>query len=241
MKNTVFTLLLVLLTLSACGGTAPEASITEVTRIVEIEVEVTRLVDVVVTEVVEVVKEVVVTATPLPTPKASPTPRATATPEAPEVGTVTKPVPVGESVDLVSTSEDGEQQEVTITVLEVIRGDEALQRIMAANQFNDRPPEGYDFVMALIEATAPESNSGLVEISKYSAATVIDGRILEYFDMDYLPCCLDPDFDIQLLPGGTGQGWLALPAAVDELNPLMLIGSPEGGVYFSLATPEPTS
>ncbi len=228
----VFVIVLVLLVLVACGGggtAEPEIAEVEVTRIVEkeveVEVEVTRLVEVEVTRLVEVEKKVVVTATPKPTPK------PTATPNAPKVGTRANPIPIGTARTLIKNGEI----EFELTVVEVFRGTDALQRIKSANQFNDDPPDGFEFVLILASVAYTGEDKGLLEVNEFVASSVTNDRVISYSDtFIYSPCCLEPTFDMQLLQGGTGEGWIALPVAVDDPAPLMLIGEVSTGVFFSL-------
>ncbi|MBK9052835.1 MAG: hypothetical protein IPL78_18545 [Chloroflexi bacterium] len=174
----------------------------EVTRqVVEtVEVEVTRIVEIEVTKIVQV------------TPNQNAHPTATATPVA-RLGTSNLPYPLGQSAALVK---DG-VIEFTFTILESIRGDIALQRIQAANRFNDPPPAGFEFVLMHVEVNYTGADQGVLEISKNGASIVTSGSIIEYFDtFTYSPCCLEPDFDFQLLSGGKADGWFAMPVGIND-------------------------
>lgn len=216
------------------GCSAPEAEVIRETVISEVPVtvEVTSISEVEVTRVVEVPVTVLfkVTAEPTNTPLPTATPKVTSTPEI-KVGSSQSPIPVGEAGYLVQSGE----LDFTVTVLEAIRGADALSRIKAANQFNEDPPEGYEFVLLHVEVEYIGSDAGPLEIDKTLTAVVTKGNVINYFDtFIYAPCCLEPDFDLQLLAGGIGDGWFALPVALDDTNPLMLLGPVDGGVYFSL-------
>lgn len=228
--NVVLASVVLLLILASCGEAAAgdvvevtrvvlEESQVEVTRLVEVEVEVTRVVEVEVTRVVEV--EVIATAVP---------PTNTPTPEAPEVGTAGSPVPLG-TAQLV---ENADGQSISVTVSEVIRGDDALDRIMAANQFNDPPTEGFEYVLLHVDVSTPADNEGAITLDHSSLQVVTNNRVIRWFDAGSGACCLVPEFDFQMLPGGTGDGWVALLVAVDDPAPMMLLGDADRGVYFSL-------
>lgn len=235
----VFVFILVALgfMLAACGGgetatsevvTVQETVVVEVpvTQVVEVttEVEVTRVVELEVTREVEVV----VTATPPPTPV------PTDTPDAPEIGTRQNPHPVGTIASAMQNGVLG----FDVSIKEVIRGDEALQRIRAANPYNDPPPAGFEFVLFLTEIAYTGEDQGVLAIDKWDLSIVTDGRIIDYSDTtNYSPCCLEPDFEIELLSGGTAEGWAALPVTIDDQAPLLLIGDSSDGIYFSL-TPD---
>jgi hypothetical protein len=218
--------------LSACGGAPAEIVTVQETVVVEVPatviVQVTRAVEVEVTRLVKVTEEVIVTATPTPTPP------PTSTPDAPQLGSRDNPYPLGTAAGL--EFDDGSQTiPFALTVKEVLRGEPALARIMAANQFNDPPPDGFEFVLLLVEAAYTGPDDGVLELSKSMASSVTNRRIIAYSDtFTYSPCCVEPEFDMQLLSGGTGEGWIALPVAVDDPNPLLLVGKAERGVYLSL-------
>jgi hypothetical protein len=218
MKARIILFSAVLLT-TACA--APPASIPvtiEVTRSVEVTslVEVTRIVERVVT----------------PTPR--PTPMPTATPQGAEVGSRTNPHFVGQAASLVL----GGKLEFTLTVVEVLRGDVAYARILQANQFNDPAPAGFEFILAHIEVEYTGSDQGVLQVSKSDFAVITKGRAIRYVDtFTYSPCCLQPDLELSLFQGGSGDGWIALPVAVDDTDPLLAIGlraDGSGGVFFSL-------
>ncbi len=215
-----------LMALVACGGGQSDVlSEVEVTRGVESEIEVTRIVEVEVTRLVEV------EVTRVVAPTATPEPPATATPDAPEIGTLESPVPLGESTAITKNGD----QNALVTVLEVLRGDEAIQMAVAANQFNEPGPEGFEIVLARVAVEYLEGE-GVFEIGNSSVSSVTNNQVIEYFDFAMeLPCCVEPEFELQLLPGGTGEGWAKMMVQDGDPAPLMLLGDPGDGVYFSLA------
>ena len=171
------------------------------------------------------------TRTLRPTPVRTATPRATATPD---FGTRNSPYQLGQVANLVR----GGVLNFQLQVVEVIRGADAYSRILSANMFNDAPPAGYEFVLMRIHIAYTGADQGVLSLDKYDMAVVTSGRIITYRDtIIYSPCCIEPDFDFQLLVGGEGEGWLALPVVVDDPNPLLVIGIHDdgtGGIYFSL-------
>jgi hypothetical protein len=232
----VFFILLPLLLcsfLSACGSGASEAEVVTVQETVVVEVpvtsvvEVTREVEIEVTRLVEVTKQVIVTVTPRPTPM------PTATPDAPIVGVRANPVPIGTPHGL-AIDNNGDEIEFDLTVLEVVRGADALAQIKSANSFNEAPPEGFEFVTILVEFAYTGEDKGVLETRRGYASSVTNNRIINYSDMMDSPCCLEPAFDMQLLQSGVGQGWIGLYVAVDDPAPLLLIGEADEGAFFSL-------
>ncbi len=106
-----------------------------------------------------------------------------------------------------------------IQVLQVVRGDEALQMVLDANQFNDPPPEGMEYVLVLVHATSTYEDNESHEISDFDFALTGD-RLIRYdpaFVFD-----LEPVLDAELLPGGESEGWLAFPVSIDEGNTILI-------------------
>lgn len=225
---TILLVLLAALGLVACSN---QEQVVEVTRVVtEVnETEVTRLVEVEVTRVVEVPVQVtrvveierIVTSTPLP---------ATPTPRAPEQGFSDNPYPLGSTVQMIT----GDSLEFDFTVLEVLRGDEAWQRVRAANQFNDAPGPDNEYIMARVAVQFNGPGTGILELNESDIELVSQGRIYDWFSVSDA-CCLDPSFDFELLPGAYAEGWFAWPIPPDPKAMLKL-----GSVYFSLSQ-EPSS
>lgn len=210
----VIAVMSLLFVLAACAPAAP----VEVTRIVQVEV--TRLVEVEVTR--QVLTEVTRVVPPTPTPR----PPATATPEAPMAGTMENPVPVGAPADVVIRRNDGEF-EATITVLETVRGDEAWRMAREAHPTNDPPPPGFEYVVALIDV-AYHAGDGVLDMGGFYTTTITDNRVIDHTDLLWdAPCCFDPPFELELLPGGSGTGWTVFLAAVGDPSPIMWLRDAE--------------
>ena len=192
----------------------------EVTRIVEteveVEVEVTRLVEIPV-EVTRIVEEVVFVTPTSPPP--------TSTPDTPDYGSRGNPYPIGTSASL--TYDD--KVEFDFTVLEVIRGEEAWQRVSAANRYNDAAPSGTEYVMAKVAAEYTGKDEGILEVNKRDVGIVSGGRIFDSRDVEDA-CCLEPGFDFELLQGGFGEGWFAWTVPPDPEMTLKL-----GPLFFDLS------
>lgn len=134
--------------------------------------------------------------------------------DANELGTSrSQPAPLGETV-----ATDSWQ----ITVSEVIRGDSAWNMIAEANQFNDPPADGMEYVLArlIVRNISSQDSAEVIDSSSFSttgsANTVHD-----------TPTIVEPEpiLDHRLYPGGEAEGWIALQAAEGEEN-LMIIFEP---------------
>jgi hypothetical protein len=114
------------------------------------------------------------------------------------------PAPFGETV----ITEDWE-----VIILDTLRGQDAWIVILDANQFNDPPEEGMEYILVKARArnigTADES----MPIDGFFFKTMGMGNVL--YDV---PSVVDPSptFECYLFPGGVCEGWAALQAGVDE-------------------------
>jgi len=187
------------------------------------------------------------TFTPYPTDTPKPTPTSTVTPlkpthtplkptdtPKPQMGTRNMPYPIGEASQLTMSG----NIQFTLTIKEVLRGDEALSKIQEANPSNNPPPSGFEFVLILAEVNYNGNDGGLLTIEKDFFSTITSSRLINYTQTTgYTPCCLEPDFSFSLFHGGVAEGWIALPVYTNDASPLLVIGilsNGTGGVFFSL-------
>ena len=136
-----------------------------------------------------------------------------------EAGSRKNPLKVGESFDGVYTEYDDYQYGMTITLLEVISGDEAWELIKAANQFNDPPGEGMQYIMAKFSVTYHTDIGG--EDRPLELNSVDFSYSTSSYRIENLPRVVEPDpaFDIELYEGATGEGWIVFLATADEESP----------------------
>jgi hypothetical protein len=102
-----------------------------------------------------------------------------------------------------------------ITVLEVVRGAEAAQRITEANQFNDPAPEGQEYLLARVRVqylgdAAPDATV-MVDQSSFK----ITGSANVVYDRPSI-VAPRPALDASLFPGGQVEGWVVVQAPADE-------------------------
>jgi hypothetical protein len=114
------------------------------------------------------------------------------------------PAPFGETI----TTKDWQ-----VTILEVVRGDEAWQMAQEANEFNDPPEEGMEYLAILVQAR---------NISTTDSPTMVDGTWFKATGAENVlydwPSVVDPSpaFECELFAGGRCQGWVMLQAAQGE-------------------------
>ncbi len=157
-----------------------------------------------------------------PTPPDSDKSNSDQTDDTDKLGSRKNPLKVGETFDGVYTEYRDYQFGVTITLVEVISGEEAWKLIEAKNKFNDPPGEGKQYIMAKFSVHYHTDISGEdrpLELNthdfSYSTSTY---AIVDMVDM---PSVVEPDpaFDIELYEGATGEGWVVFLADADDPSP----------------------
>lgn len=153
-------------------------------------------------------------------------------------GTVGKsrsnPAPIGTKVNF---SLDGalESYSGTLSVDQVIRGEEAWKMISAANMINGAPKEGYEYILAKI-SIGIESNKkegAKVDVSPMNFTLVsTEGK-------DYDPVLIvppDPSLRTSLYAGASHSGWAVFQVKKDDANPVIAFGREydgTGGYWFA--------
>jgi len=116
------------------------------------------------------------------------------------------PAPFGETV----VTEDWQ-----VTFLEVVRGEEAWNIVQEANEFNDPPDEGMEYiaVKAHVRYIGTEDKSAQIDGSYFQ--TTGSANVLYE-----LPPVVDPipPLEAALFPGGEYEGWVVVQAAQGETD-----------------------
>lgn len=106
------------------------------------------------------------------------------------------------------------------TILEVLRGDEAWDAVYEANEYNDEPEEGMEYV--LIHAHVRNISSEDVPVlADYDLFDIV-GENNEVYDKVYLTLP-EPELDAWLYPNGEAEGWVSLQAAKDEAGLTLIL------------------
>lgn len=109
-----------------------------------------------------------------------------------------------------------------LLITDVIRGNEAWTMVQEANQFNEPPLEGFEYIAIKVRTRYIGTEDKAVNIdgtffkSTGSAGVLYDAPTI----VDPLP-----QLDISLYPGGEFEGWIVVQASVDETN-MMLVFEP---------------
>ena len=137
-------------------------------------------------------------------------------PQVAEQPTATPPPAGGEEgatrANPVSLGAVGSAVQWDIQVLEVIRGDDAWDALLAASEWNDPPSDGFEYVLVKI-ATERTGDNEAKEIG--SVDFDITGSEAVLYESPWLTNP-DPELDAELLPGGTTEGWLSFIAREGE-------------------------
>jgi hypothetical protein len=214
MNKTFVTLISIFILLAACAPTEAEIQSTVQAAIAQTQAAYTPTPTLTFTP--SFTNTPIFTSTPKPTntPKPSPTPKQ---------GTIQDPLRSTED-RLFTITKLGETSVFELHILQVIRGDEAYRIIKSANMFNDKPPEGMEYVLIQLQAI---SNSGTLKLSGYDFVLVSKGQLFDGFAS--LVCCLKDEgyqeFEANIvLPGVTAEGWIARPVFIDDPAPMLAIG-----------------
>jgi hypothetical protein len=120
-------------------------------------------------------------------------------------------------------------------VLEVIRGDEAYDMIMEANEFNDPPGEGLEYILLRVYVRNLEATEEASEIEGSMFHVTGDNNILYRYPYVVEP---EPEMEARLYPGGEWAGWLVYEIGIGEGNPLLVFGDvfdlSRGGRFVAL-------
>lgn len=101
------------------------------------------------------------------------------------------------------------------SILEVVRGDAAWNLVLNANQFNEPPSEGYEYIAVkfFVRHIGTEDKSNSIDGFFYN----LTGSANILHD---LPSVVDPDpaLDVSLYPGGEFEGWVVFQSIIGETN-----------------------
>jgi len=175
------------------------------------------------------------TVAPTDTPISTPTPvPPTPTPKGPD-GTRQSPLPMGPEGTIY---DDDTGATLGVTITQMVRGDEAWQRIQAANMFNDPPSAGNEYMLIYVVIHYLKATGG----KTYTAWLDAD---IEYLDSGgrllSSAGVVEPEPSLRDAPdiyeGGTAEGWYSfeVPAGDNSLLVAFDLGyRGQGGLWFTL-------
>ncbi len=102
-----------------------------------------------------------------------------------------------------------------LSIVEVVRGDGAWKMIQEANQFNEPPLEGFEYIAVKVHVRyiGTEDKAEFIDGSFFKST----GSAGVLYDA---PTVVDPSpqLDISLYPGGEYEGWIVVQASQGETN-----------------------
>lgn len=123
------------------------------------------------------------------------------------------------------------QYKTKITVKEILRGDTANQMVQQANQFNDKPDSGFDYLLAKIEFELLESPDQYdLFIHRFQ---LVSEKGKEY--KSRFVSSLQPGIDAKLYQGSKNEGYAAFMVETSDSKPLISFGKDyqgKGGSWF---------
>ncbi len=166
------------------------------------------------------------TQTPVAVPANTPSPTTTAVSQ---LGSSELPIPFNTPIGLIKDN----NKELTMEVKEVRRGQDAWNMLYSADPSIRQPPSNMEWMCALVhmEYKSGPSNEP-IELAVYMFETVSNGKIL---NINYY-VSPQPGFNISVLPGEAGEGWVCGHLIKNGTNPMLLFAHTDGtsGWYFSL-------
>ncbi|WP_152541243.1 DUF4352 domain-containing protein [Kallotenue papyrolyticum] len=136
-----------------------------------------------------------------------PTPTSTATPEPVEPGVSrAQPLPLGSGVSFETWA---------MTITEVLRGEAANAAVAGANQFNEPPREGYEYVLLGLDVANISQKAEAQDPSFGIDVRVTGARNVLYSRVAVVP---PRPLEGELFPGGTTSGQFVFEVPVGEEN-----------------------
>ncbi|MFC7688153.1 hypothetical protein [Ureibacillus sp. GCM10028918] len=121
-----------------------------------------------------------------------------------------------------------------LTVTEVIGGDEAYQKLLSMNQFNEAAPEGYEWVLAYTKVKFVESETA--DLSFFIDGTMNFEMVSESGDIysGDVYATAEPDFSFEMYVGNEKEGYIANLVKTGEKAQLRYEEMLGGHVFFNL-------
>jgi len=146
------------------------------------------------------------------------------------------PVPIGKTIK--TKIERGDRYsapviyDLEITLLEIIRGQEAWERVKVQEVFNELTKSGFEYMLVRLKVGFFRRGRGLggdvYELREGQISTVSADGKTRY---EILPVPLQPQpqlLDLSCEPGESHSGWIVLQVPKDEAKPLLLFNREYG-------------
>jgi hypothetical protein len=145
------------------------------------------------------------------------------------------PVRMGDEVDITTTNSDGTVYKSTFILSDVVRGSEAWKMIYDANSYNDKPAEGYEYLLVKFSV----NHYGGSDPNKQLNLSGFDFTLVSQSGKDYDSVFVvepEPSFDAKLFQGASHEGYAAFLVSKSDVNPLIAYCKNydgTGGIWFT--------
>lgn len=121
--------------------------------------------------------------------------------------------------------------DIAITVLEIVRGNKALEQLKAANPDNPAPAEGFEYILARIKFE--HKGRYVTDILRFDLGNAplqwvaLSSELTEYERVEVtVP---KPSLTGMVKPGESMEGWVAFAVAESDSSPVMVFDPDTGG------------
>jgi hypothetical protein len=121
--------------------------------------------------------------------------------------------------------------EFEFEVIEVIRGEEAETIVLAADELNNRAPEGTEYVLIKVAADYTGPDAGILTLAPRNISLISQQIIYNESDAPMAAFSPEPRFNFELLQGTADEGWFAWALPPDDK---MLLRVRPSNTFFSL-------
>jgi hypothetical protein len=148
------------------------------------------------------------------------------------IGTRTNPLPFNTTILFNGNNTLYDTYQAELTLLDVIRGSDALAIVLNANQFNTEPDEGKEYLLAKFKIRALSSeNDAMIDINTSSFSLISEeGKAYNSFTAI---SGIQPSLK-EMYAGGTQEGYACFEVNKDDMNPyIVFLERNNNGIWFS--------
>ncbi|WP_455716349.1 hypothetical protein [Anaerosporobacter sp.] len=148
------------------------------------------------------------------------------------IGTRTNPLPFNTTVLFNGNDTLFDKYQAELTLLDVVRGPDALAMVLDANEFNSEPAEGKEYLLAKFKIRALSSeDDAMIDINNASFSLVSeDGTVYDSF---ISISDINPSLR-EMYAGATMEGYACFEVNTDDINPsIVFLERNNNGIWFS--------
>lgn len=149
-----------------------------------------------------------------------------------QVGTRTNPLPFNTTVLFNGNDTLFDKYQAELTLLNVVRGPDALAMVLDANEFNSEPAEGKEYLLAKFKIRALSSdNDAMIDINNASFSLVSENG--NVYDSFITVSNIKPSLR-EMYAGATQEGYACFEVNTDDKNPsIVFLERNNNGIWFS--------